>query len=177
MEVDDGHETTWMLRDKVRCCSKYTAGGLIVGLSLCVPPLMIFASIAYQQCEDEYVDEDMWSLYLLIGALLWYLEVIAFSANWKINNRCTFALFSIISTFFSAWWVFGFIAESPARSILHGRTPLYLGVFEDTIFDSCKLFMYQIPFWIAMIPFLFLGVFFMFISAFACAYFVDCICV
>ena len=168
---DDDMEPSYI----VWCCSGYTAVSLLAIFSLLLPPLMIYSGHVYSYCDD------LFPPWLIIGAVLWYIEIVVFTLNRKTNktmnvkkvtNPCTYMLFCMFSTFFLIWWVFGVgRIFGPARSVMRGHTPSDLGIYDDPMMEdtSCKLFMYQLPFWICMIPFFFIGGFKLTLLAFACA--------
>ena len=74
----------------------------------------------------------------------------------------------IFSLLFFIWWMFGVARVlGPARSYQRGITT-ELGIYDDPIMEDpeCKLYMFTFPFWLSIVPFIFIGFFILFTCTF-----------
>ena len=145
--------------------------GVIVVCALVTPPFMMYCGVAYHYCDD------IFPTWLLIGAVSCYIELslsIFLCKTYKSLGfrNCSYLIIFIFCIIFSllffVWWMFGVARVlGPARSYQRGITT-DLGIYDDPIMEDpeCKLYMFTFPFWLSIVPFIFIGFFFLFTCTF-----------
>ena len=107
--------------------------------------LMIYDGVRYRYCED------LFSPWLITGGVLNMLDVIFLLLAFKTCKTVSCIAYGISFAIF-IWWVFG------VSRIFSG------GIFKEQIHIEndviCKWYLFWIPFWISLLPFLFIAVVF-----------------
>ena len=143
----------------------------LVGASAICPPLMLYAGVTYRSCEAEPYYTDL----LITGGSTWYIALVFLAVNCWINRTVNikkllymntteviiFLLFLASATAFLVWWVWS-VAEilGPAHDAMRGRNtgPGIYGESWRTNKD-CKFWIFNLSFWITMLPFMLMGYF------------------
>ena len=123
--------------------TKYLAIALPVLCSVILPPLMIYIGIAYSHCDT------IFPVWLIIGAILWYIEIPLVIWNGKENgfsnlkeasNKLAFLCVLFFSLVILGWWGFGIgRILGPAKTIRHSKD---LGIYDDPVLmndEECNL--------------------------------------
>ena len=143
--------------DKFWKLSGLLALRLFLCSSILLPPTMVYIGIKYHHCDAIFPP------WMIIGAVFWYLDCIlcGFYKKGCYNNFSVYLIIAI-TVLLVIWWVFGFSRIfGPARSALRGYD-LDLGIYDDPMMDDaeCKLYMFTFNFWLCLLPFIFIGMFF-----------------
>ena len=152
------------------CFNKWFLVSLLVPYFTIGPAVLLYIGFSYHYCED------MFTIWLIIGGFLVYLDVGLFIGTWfanrtfsfkKVTHPCIYYTFIGVSLVVVVWWVFGFgRIFSPARH----PSPDNRGMLDSPLMDDpeCKAYLYTFPFWLVLTPFMLIGWFFIFIFVIAC---------
>ena len=123
--------------------------------------------------------QDIFTIWLIVGGGLCYVNgamagVYAFVRNSKSSKTdaalCTLCVFSFM-TFI--WWVIGFSRVfGPARAYTRGNNPEGKHELLDKLanMEDCKQFLFWLPFWLTLSPFMLMGLFCLFLFIYAVIY-------
>ena len=143
----------------------------LVGASAICPALMLYAGVEYRSCEAEPYYTNL----LIAGGSTWYIVLIILGVNCcingtvnikKIRNQSTvgiiiYVLLLASSTTCLILWVWN-IAEifGPAQDAMKGRSSSR-GIYDEELMkiEDCKFWIYDLSFWITLIPFILVGYF------------------
>ena len=127
-------------------CIKYLFFLVLLIFLIISPFLMLYVGVVYSYCDD------MFSIWLILGAVLILGDAILFifykcDGRESEKNCVTLFLFGVLVILF-IWWVWGF-----------GR--IFSGSMNDDPLledPECKQYLYDFPFWLSLLPFIFLFV-------------------
>ena len=139
------------------CTLRYMKGIVLFAIGVCglvLPPLMMYAGISHHYCED------MYSVWLIVGAVLIFIEIGVFCLKLHDNNICTKGVLNFFTVVLLIWWVFGLgRILGTAKYISRNPDTEHLGFYDDPFMKDkeCKLYLFTLPFWISLLPFFFFG--------------------
>ena len=153
----------------------------LVGASAICPALMLYAGVEYRSCEAEPYYTNL----LVAGGSTWYIVLITFGINCcingttdikKIRNHSPIGIIIYVlllassATCLILWgWcipeMFG-----PDQDAMKGRSSSRGGIYDDQLIkiEDCKFWIYDLFFWITVIPFILVGYFLFGVVTLAC---------
>ena len=176
-EIEDMREP-----DCPGCCDDFMGGWFSVhsliakiALALCgliVPPILIYSAVSHHHCGGDVG----WTVWMGMGAPIMFI-LAGLSCVYKLKYRHSndddeevengsddkkfpvLCLLYIFGGIFFIWWVTGFsiVFGDAQASEMHENSPM--GIFADPVMKDryCKVFFFWVPFWVTMIPWIFLG--------------------
>ena len=151
----------------------YSFGGLLACCALFLPALMLYVGVNFYYCDDIFAP------WLIIGGVICYMNCLLFLYQWnenrtcslkKVVNKCKYFTFLVFSGIVIIWWLFGFVRIFSTGNTRRPDLGKELGMLDDPFMRDpvCKFYLYTFPFWLTLVPFIFIGIFILLVFCYAC---------